>query len=90
MIYEPLTDAITGNGTVEMSGHTFGGVLITADGTNDATIIVRDGSSTGRFLFKLVGKTPGAILMPIRSNSKTLYYSISGTNAAAMLYESVI
>ena len=82
-----LTDgSVTGTGTVQT--RLIGGVLITADGTNDATVILRRVDSNGKQIFKLVTKSPQMIVSPIGTESaETVYYSISGTGAAAQLYE---
>ena len=90
----PLTNgAQTNTGTAELissvnKGGVIGGVLITADGSNDATVILRENNSTGFILFEIVTKSPLFITAPIRSgNTNIIYYSITGTNATAMLYE---
>ncbi len=90
----PLTaGTISGTGTVTLEGQfgnagTIGGVLITADGTNDATVTLRKDTATGTILFDIVTKSPIFVSGPFRSDStKTIYYTISGTGASAMLYE---
>lgn len=90
MILKPLSHAMSGSGTIQMNGYIFGGALITADGTNDATITIRENNSSGTILYEIVTKSPGAPIMPIKSNSKRIYYSISGTGAKAQLYEWII
>ena len=80
--------ALTGTGTLTCESRILGGVLITADGTNNATVIVRKDNSSGDQIFDLVTKTPVFITGPITNKgSQTLYYDISGTGAAAQFFE---
>ena len=85
---KPLFDGLkTGAGTVEMDGYLFGGCDLNTDGSNVGTVEVREDSASGKLLLhtkSAVGKTPVA---PFKSQSKTIYYNISGTGADAMLYE---
>lgn len=90
----PLTNgAIAGTGTVELagqhgSGGTIGGVLITADGTNDCTVVLREDDASGTILFDQATKSPIFVTAPIFSpDTVTIYYSITGTGGQAMLYE---
>ena len=79
---------IAGTGTLQMPAKVLGGVLITADGTNNATILLQTDNSSGAQIFELVTKSPIFITGPISNNgSQTLYYSISGTGASAQIYE---
>lgn len=90
----PLTAGkIAGTGTVQLQGSheeggLFGGALLTADGTNACVVVIRKDNSSGEILFDVSSKTPFFATAPIRvDGTKTLYYSITGTNASAMLYE---
>jgi hypothetical protein len=90
MILKPIGNdgSLTSTGTLPLDSRILGGVLITADGTNNATVIVRTDSATGQIIFKLVTKSPAFITGPIRNGgSNVLYYDVSGTGAAAMFYE---
>jgi len=88
MIFAALTNGkVDSTGTVTMNSYIFGGALISADGTNAATVIVRENDASGAIVFEIVTKAPLEIMRPIKCRSKTLYYSISGTGAAAQLYE---
>ena len=86
-----LTDgAVSGTATVSlgMVGRALGGVAITADGTNNATVVVRRNSSTGKVLFHMVTKSPLVAILPVHTDGATqLHYSISGTGGLAMIYE---
>jgi len=65
-----------------------GGVLITADGTNNATVIVRRENSSGKQVFDLVTKSPVFITGPLSlDGSQALYYDVTGTGAAAQFFE---
>ena len=80
--------ALSGTGTVVLENPLLGGVLVTADGANDATIILRLVNSSGKQVFDLVTKAPTFIAAPISlEGNKVLYYDVSGTGAAAMFYE---
>jgi hypothetical protein len=59
MKLKALTDgSVTGTGTLALPTQILGGVLITADGTNDATVTVQRNNSSGLTVFELVTKTP--------------------------------
>lgn len=89
MLLKPIGNdgAVSGTGTLTCESRVLGGVLITADGTNNATVIVRKDNSTGKQIFDLVTKAPLFITGPMSAESQTLYYDVSGTGAAAQLYE---
>ena len=93
MLLKPATDgSITGTGTFVLESTILGGVLITADGTNAATVIVRYVNSSGKQIFKLVTKSPIFITGPLSNRdggntSQTAYYDVSGTGGAAQFYE---
>lgn len=88
MVLRPITDgSVTSTGTVTCESRILGGVLITADGTNDATVTLQKDNSGGVTIFEMVSKSPIFITGPIRADTQTLYYSVSGTGAAAQLYE---
>jgi hypothetical protein len=88
MLLRPMTDgSVTGTGTMQLQGRILGGVLITADGTNNATVIVRRTSDAGFQVFKLVTKSPVMIAAPIGVDAEQAYFSVSGTGAAAQFFE---
>ncbi len=89
MLLRAITDgSVTSTGTMTISSRILGGVLITADGTNDATIVVRRTDSSGKQIFKLVTKSPAFIAGPVSTDGAELaHYSVSGTGAAAQFYE---
>lgn len=93
MLLKALTDgSVTGTGTFAFQssyqGGLLGGVLITADGTNAATVTVQRNDSNGKTVFKLVTKTPLMIKAPISmEGAQGGYYSVSGTGAAAQFFE---
>jgi len=77
----------TGTGTVTLDGFLFGGVDLNSDGTNAGTVVIRENDANGKVLLSIssvVGKT---VLAPFKAKTHTIYYSISGTGADAMLYE---
>ena len=88
MVLNPVTaGTISGTGTVAVQSGILGAVLLTANGTNDATVVLRKDNSSGAIVYNLVSKAPLFTAGPIRIDSQSLYYSISGTGASAQLYE---
>lgn len=93
MLLKALTDgSVTATGTFttqsSYQGGILGGVLITADGTNAATVTVQKDDSNGKTIFKLVTKSPILIKAPISlEGTRTAYYSVSGTGGAAQFFE---
>lgn len=94
MLLRPLTNGSLVTGTskeLTTTSKTFGGVLISVDGTNAATVIVRkcsvSGETTGDIIFKVVTLTGQLIQAPIQAGTDLLYVSVSGTAAAAQFYE---
>ena len=86
----PISDgSISGTGLLDIPSHAIGGVLITTDGTNAATVILREEKSTGKYLFEFGGKEAQFVPVQIQCDNDKLYFSISGTNALAMIYEYV-
>ena len=84
----PLTSSsISGTGTINLQGNTFGGALVTTDGANAISIVIREQGPSGKQIFNISTISAGPMTMPIDVQSKILYYSISGTGATAMLYE---
>lgn len=88
MILKPLSDgSVTGTGTLAVGTGILGAVLITADGSNDATIKLHADNSDGEVVFQIVTKSPLFPAGPIRIGSQALYYDVTGTGAAAHIYE---
>lgn len=80
--------AIAGTGTLSCPAKTLGGVLISADGTNAATVKLRSDNSSGPVTFHLVTKSPIFVTGPFSNNgSVAVYYDISGTSALAQIFE---
>ena len=88
MILKPITDGkVAGTGTLTLESRILGGILVSSDGTNAAVIIIRNDDASGTRFFDISTKAPGLIIGPIKADSDTIYYSITGTNASAQLYE---
>lgn len=88
MILNPVSDgSVSGTGTLEFQSGILGGVLITANGSNDTTVTVQANNSSGPTVFKIVTKSPMFIAGPIRINSQAGYYSVSGTGSGCQFYE---
>lgn len=88
MILRPLGgDTVTETGTLEIDSGILGAVLISADGTNAVTVILRRDNSDGDVVYKMVTKSPMFTAHPIVIESHVLYYSVTGTGGEALLYE---
>lgn len=79
--------AITGSNTIDLDGNLFGGFDLNADGTNAATIEIRDSDASGTVLCDSSSVVGKVFRGPIRAPSGTIYYSIAGTGGSATLYE---
>lgn len=86
---KPLsTSTVTGTGTINLSqGHMFGGFDLNADGTNVATIIIRNQNVSGTILATSKSISGKTLIAPIEAVSGTVYYDVSGTGGDAFLYE---
>lgn len=81
-----VSNVVTSTGTITLTRQRLGGFDLNCDGTNEGTLIIRDTDSSGKVLVNtgsVVGKT---MIAPIPC-SGTVYYSVSGTGADAMIYE---
>ena len=88
MILNQVSDgSVIGTGTLMFESRILGGVLITADGINDTTVIVRQNNSDGEQVFKMVTKSPMFVAAPINLGAQVGYYDVSGTGGAAQFYE---
>ena len=88
MILKPVSDgSVVGTGTLAFVSGVLGGVLITANGTNDATVTLQADNSDGYTAFKIVTKSPIFVAGPIRIASQAGYYSVSGTGSGCQFYE---
>ena len=77
--------AITGSGTVAVGNNTFGGYKLNGDGTNTATLIIRDGSALGPIMIDTQTIMGEEVIKPMRC-SGTIYYNVGGTGGDLMLY----
>ena len=89
MVLRPLTNgAFAGTQTLKVPSFIVGGILISADGTNAATVTVQRNDSGGKEVFEVVTKIPLWIAGPFSLEATdTAYVSVSGTGAAAQIYE---
>lgn len=89
MILRALTNgSVTSTGTLTCQSGVFGGVAITANGTNDATIAIHRDDASGKQIFEIVTKQPLFCSGPFwMEDTTSLYYSVTGTGAAAQIYE---
>jgi hypothetical protein len=89
MIMQALSGQISGTGTLDMPSYFFGGALITADGTNPATIKIRENNSSGSILMDISTTVSVRAIFPIKSKSMKIYYSITGTGGTAQLFAGI-
>ena len=89
MIITALNDgSVLGTGTVTVDSGILGGVLITTDGTNAVTVILKRDDNDGKVIFQLVTDSTQFIKAPISLEDTTqLYYDVAGTGAAAQLFQ---
>jgi len=90
MILRNLTQSpVTTTGTITLGADKYlGAYKLNADGTNLATLVIKDGSSSGSVLVDTDTVIGEHVIIPMKT-SGTIYYSVSGTNADVMLYEAV-
>lgn len=94
MLFKPVSDgSVTGTGPLTFESRILGGILITANGTNDATVTLQSKDSNGFTVFQIVTKFPIFVAGPFsivdadKMPTEIGYYSVSGTGAAAQFYE---
>ena len=80
-----VSGAVTGTGTIDLDSDTFGGYKLNGDGTNTATLIIRDGSVSGDIMIDTQTIQGEEIIKPMICTG-TIYYSVGGTGGDAMLY----
>jgi hypothetical protein len=89
MILRALTNgAASGDQTLTVPSRIVGGVLISADGTNNATVVVRRDDSSGKPIIHVVTKIPLWLTGPFSlEGAANAFVSVSGTGALAQIYE---
>jgi len=85
MVLKPLGDAFNGTNEVRLRGTILGGVLISADSTNDATVLIKN-KDDGETIFSIVVKQPMFACAPMKCHS-VLTATASGTGAKVQLFE---
>jgi len=90
MILRNLTPSpVTTTGTIEIPGdNLLGAYKLNADGTNLATLVLRDGGATGSILVDTDTVIGEHVTIPMRT-SGTVHYTVGGTNADLMLYAAI-
>lgn len=80
--------SVSGTDTLTITSYILGAVLITTDNSNQATVIVRRESSSGKQIFKIATATTIWIAGPIdMEGTDQAHISVTGTGAAAQFYE---
>jgi hypothetical protein len=88
MLLKPVSDgSVVGTGTLTFESTILGGVLITANGTNDTTVTMQANNSSGSKVFEIVTKSPIFVAGPISLGVQAGYYAVSGTGSGAQFYE---
>ncbi len=79
---------VTGSGTLSLAtdSRTLGGIGISADGTNLATLTIREDNASGNIIFQMSTTSSIFIGAPFEATD-TIYYTISGTGASVELFE---
>ena len=79
---------LTGTGTLNLDQAIVAGYVNT-DGSNDATVELRDGDENGPILFKWDSPIATSF-WPTLCATKVLWYSVSGTGVYVMAHSTVI
>lgn len=89
MVLRPITNgSFSGTQTLSVPSGIVGGILITADSTNAAVVTIQKTDANGKQSFSLSTKVPIWITGPISLEGvMSAYVSVSGTGAAAQIYE---
>ena len=89
MVLNPVSNgSVTGTGTLTIPSGILGAVLISADSSTAATVILRKDNSSGEIVYKVVTKAPLFTAGPIRIGSQALYYDVTtGSGGAIQVYE---
>ena len=88
MLLKPVSDgSVAGTGTLTFESGILGGVLITANGTNDTTVTLQRNNSSGTKVFQIVTKSPIFVAGPINIGGQAGYYAVSGVGAGCQYYE---
>ncbi len=78
--------AVTGTNSYACPSEIFGGVLISTDGTNAATVTVRRNDAAGAIVFQMTTKTPLPVFAPFEADA-TVHTVVSGVGASAQFFE---
>jgi hypothetical protein len=93
MVLRPITDGAVAGTNLAIpvpTSRVLGAVAITADGTNNATVLIKRENASGFALFHIVTKQP--LWIPCNVDLQgvtTMDVSVSGTGAMAQLFEAV-
>jgi hypothetical protein len=79
--------SISGTGTFELDGNIIGAIVMSANGTNSGTVLLREKTSAGKVLFHCNNLYTLQFNIHVTSTTRRIYYSISGTGCSAMIYE---
>jgi len=77
--------AVTGSGTLTLPSKKFAGYKLNGDGTNTATLIIRDVNSSGPILVDTSTIQGEKVTEPMRC-AGTIHYTVGGTGGDAMIY----
>jgi hypothetical protein len=85
MVLKSIGGAFSGTGIATLKNKVLGGVLISADSTNDTTVIITN-LDTGDCVFRMIVKQPIFVCAPIYAGSR-LQVTCSGTGGLVQIYE---
>ena len=89
MVLNPTTNgSVTGTGTITVISGILGAVLISADSSTAAVVVLRKDNSSGKIVYQVSTKAPLFTAGPIRIGSQSLYYDVTtGSGGAIQVYE---
>lgn len=89
MILRALTNgAVSGTHTLTVPSRIIGGVLITTDGSNAATVVIRRANDSGKPIIDIASITTLWIAGPFSTeDAEQVHLSVTGTAAEAQIYE---
>lgn len=77
--------AVTGTGTLTIPSKKFAGYKLNGDGTNTATLVIRNDGASGDILVDTSTIQGEKVTEPMRCTG-TIHYTVGGTGGDAMIY----
>ncbi|NIW47064.1 MAG: hypothetical protein GWN30_20640 [Gammaproteobacteria bacterium] len=77
--------AVTGSDTLTVPSNILGGYKLNGDGTNEATLVIRDQDASGDILISTATISGEESIKPMLC-SGTIHYTVGGTGGDAMIF----